>query len=201
MRSPLRAGIALACALSLSACGGGDGDVFISGSVSGNTKAGLVLTNNDGPRLDIAANQTSFTFPQLVETDASYNVKVVAAPDNTQPSNPADPSTGCKVVEGTGSGKAVFNVTSVRIVCTLKTYKLTARIIGSHGAGLELVNGSDRKVVDPAATSVEMAPIPEGAVYGLAVLSSPAGQTCTAANASGTMTTDGKTVDVTCTTP
>jgi hypothetical protein len=32
IRSPLRAGIALACALSLSACGGGDGDLYISGT-------------------------------------------------------------------------------------------------------------------------------------------------------------------------
>lgn len=201
IRSPLRAGIALACALSLSACGGGDGDVYVGGAVVGNTKAGLVVTNNDGPRLEIGANQSTFTFPELVETDAGYNVKVVAAPDNTQPSDPANPATGCKVLEGTGSGKAIFAISSVRIVCTLKSYKLTARINGAHGAGLELINGSDRKLVKPEETTVEMAPIPEGAVYGLAVLASPSGQTCTVPNPAGTMTTDGKIVDVNCTTP
>ena len=121
IRSPLRAGIALACALSLSACGGGDGDVYVGGTVTGNTKAGLVLTNNDGPRLEIAA-------------------------------------------------------------------------------GLEIVNGSDRKAVAPGDTEVQMTRIPEGAVYGVTVLAAP-GQTCAVANGSGTMDNVGKTVDLNCTTP
>lgn len=193
IRSPLRAGLALACALSLSACGGGDGDVYVGGTVVGNSQAGLVLTNNDGPRLEVPAGQNTFVFPDLVETDAGYNVKVVGSPANT---------TGCTVVEGTGTGKAVFSVTTVRIVCTLKTYPLTARVNGPHLAGLELINGSDRKSV-PAGettTTVEMAPIAEEAAYGVAVLASP-GQTCTVANGSGKMTTAGATVDVTCTTP
>jgi hypothetical protein len=191
IRSPLRAGIALACALSLSACGGGSGDVYVGGTVSGNTRAGLVVTNNDGPRLEIPAGATSFAFRELVSTDSNYNVKVLASPDNT---------TGCQVVNGTGSGKAVFNVTTVRIVCTLKTYPLTARINGPHPGPLELVNGADRKEVAPTETAVQMTEIAEDAVYGLAVLKSE-GQTCTIANGSGTMTTAGATVDVNCTTP
>jgi len=195
IRSHLRAGIALACALGLSACGGGDGDLYIGGSVSGNTKDGLAVTNNDGPRLEIKAGATSFVFPELVETDSRYNVKVVAWPDNTEGANGAP---GCQVVEGTGTGRAVFSVSSVRIVCTLKTFPLTARISGQRGAGLELVNGADRKVVAVGETSVNLLPIPEGAVYGVTVLKSPDGQTCSVANGSGTMGTQGKTVDVTC---
>jgi hypothetical protein len=194
IRSPLRAGLALACALSLSACGGSSGDVYVGGTVSGNTKAGLVVTNNDGPRLEIPANETSFAFKELVDTDSNYNVKVVASPDNT---------TGCEVVKGTGSGKAVFNVTTVRIVCTLKTYPLSARIIGPHPGTLELVNGSNFKPVpasDKTDETVEITRIPEDAVYGVAVLKSE-GQTCTIANGSGKMTTAGATVDVNCTTP
>lgn len=199
IRSPLRAGLALACALSLSACGGGDGDVAISGTVSGATEAGLVLTNNDGPPLPVAAGATSFVFPQLVETDSTYNVKVVASPANTEPA-PGD-TAGCKVLPGTGTGKAVFTVTTVRVVCNLKKYALAARINGSHGEGLELVNGADRKLVLPTESSVEVTRIPEGALYGVTVLTSPKGQTCTVANGTGTMSTAGATVDVTCTTP
>lgn len=193
IRSPLRAGLALACALSLSACGGGDGDVYVGGTVVGNSQAGLVLTNNDGPRLEVPAGQNTFVFPDLVETDAGYNVKVVASPANT---------TGCTVVEGTGTGKAVFSVTTVQIVCTLKTYPLTARVTGRHLAGLKLVNGADSREV-PAGdgpVDVNMAPIPADAPYGVAVLAAP-GQTCTVANGSNKMTTAGATVDVTCTTP
>jgi len=193
IRSPLRAGLALACALSLSACGGGDGDVYVGGSVVGNSKAGLAVTNNDGPRLEIPAGQSTFVFPDLVETDAGYNVKVVASPDNTE---------GCKVVEGTGTGKAVFSVTTVQIVCTLKTYPLTARVNGRHLAGLKLVNGADSREVPAGDTTVnvDMAPVPEDAPYGVTVLASP-GQTCTVANGSNKMTRAGATVDVTCTTP
>ncbi|MFC5480490.1 hypothetical protein [Massilia suwonensis] len=198
IRSPLRAGIALACALSLSACGGGDGDVFVGGTISGYTKSGLVLTNNDGPRYEVPVG-TTFVFPDLVETDATYNVKVVASPDNTQPSTPGG-TDGCKVVEGTGTGKAVFSISSVQVVCTLKTFPLTVRVNGSHAAGLEIVNGSDRKAVAPTDTVVQMSQIPEGAVYGVAVLAAP-GQTCTVANGSGTMDNVGKTVDLNCTTP
>jgi hypothetical protein len=199
IRSPLRAGLALACALSLSACGGSDGNLYVGGTVTGNTKAGLAVTNNGGPRLDIPAGATNFVFPDLIETDKTYNVQVVASPDNTKPSTPGG-TDGCKVVNGTGTGKAVFNVTTVRIVCTLQTYPLSARILGPHPGNLELVNGPDRKVVAPTDQTVQMAEIPEDAVYGLAVLKSE-GQTCTIANGSGKMTTAGKTVDVTCTTP
>jgi hypothetical protein len=199
IRSPLRAGLALACALSLSACGGSDGNLYVGGSVVGNTKAGLVVTNNDGPRLEIGAGASSFVFPDLVETDSTYNVKVVASPPNTKPSTPGG-TDGCQVVQGTGTGKAVFSVTTVRIVCTLQTYPLTARIIGPHPGTLELVNGSDRKVVAPTDATVQMTEIAEDALYGLAVLKSE-GQTCTIANGSGTMTTAGKTIDVTCTAP
>lgn len=203
IRSPLRAGLALACALSLSACGGGSGNLYVGGTVTGNTKAGLVLTNNDGPRLEVPANATSFVFKELVDTDSAYNVKVVASPDNTKPTTEGG-TDGCKVVNGTGTGKAVFNVSSVRVVCTLKTYPLTARITGPHPGNLEIVNGADSRKVPTGdgsvQTIVQMAEIAEDAVYGLAVLKSE-GQTCTIANASGTMTIPGKTVDVTCTVP
>ena len=198
IRSPLRAGLALACALSLSACGGGSGNLYVGGNVTGNTKAGLVVTNNDGPPLEIAANQTSFVFPALVETDSSYNVKVIASPPNTKPSTPGG-NDGCKVVQGTGTGKAVFNVSTVRIVCTLQTYPLTVRINGPHPGTLEIVNGADSRKVQPTESSVQMAEIAEDFAYGLAVLKSE-GQTCTIPNGSGKMTTAGATVDVNCTT-
>lgn len=190
IRSHLRAGIALACAFGLSACGGGDGDVYIGGTVSGNTKAGLVVTNNDGPRLEIAANQQEFFFPDRMETNERYNVKVVAFPDNT---------TGCTVSRGTG--KAVYSISNVAIACTLKTYPLTVRITQAPGTtrslNLELVNGPDRKVAKPGDTTVEMAPIPEGFAYGITILPENA-PNCTVVNGTGTMGTETKVVDVTC---
>ena len=183
IRSPLRAGIALACALSLSACGGGDGDVYISGTAVGVTKAGLVLTNNGGDDLAIGASGGNFTFATPVETDAGYNVAVKAVPPNVD-------GLGNCVVTG-GSGKAVFDITTVVVNCKIRTHELTGNIIGLGGAtGLELVNGADRKVIVPTGTdpqSFSMAPVTEDLPYGVTILRQPDGRTCTVENASGTM--------------
>ena len=187
MRSPLRAGLALACALSLSACGGGDGDVYVGGTAAGVTKAGLVLTNNGGDDLAVPVSG-SFFFPTRVETDAGYDVKVKSVPPNV------DGIANC-VVSG-GTGKAVFNITTVQVVCQIRTHALGGNIIGLEGAtGLELVNGADRKVITPAATTpgtvssqtFSMAPVTEDQAYGVTVLRQPDGRHCTVENATGKM--------------
>ncbi|MGJ9420105.1 hypothetical protein ACHAC9_20480 [Massilia sp. CMS3.1] len=183
IRSPLRAGLALACALSLSACGGGDGDVFIGGNVSGVTKAGLVLTNNDGDDLAVEPNSTSFFFATRVETDAGYNVKVKSVPPNVD-------GIGNCVVSG-GSGKAVFNITTVQVFCNIRTHKLSGNIIGLGSAtGLELVNGSDRQTIAPTGADPQtfnMAPVTEDLAYGVTILRQPAGRNCAVENGTGNM--------------
>ena len=56
--SILRAGVvALACALGLSACGGGSGDLYLTGSVLNVTKDGLVLTDVKFERLPPGASR------------------------------------------------------------------------------------------------------------------------------------------------
>jgi hypothetical protein len=182
IRSPLRAGIALACALSLSACGGGDGDVYISGTAYGVTKTGLVLTNNGGD--DLAVNASgSFVFSKLLETDAGYNVEVKAVPSNVEKKEDC-------VVTG-GSGKAVFTVTTVVVTCKIRSHALGGTIIGLAGApNLVLVNGSDRKDIAPAGTPTQtfaMSPVSEDTPYGISILRQPDGRTCTVEKPSGTM--------------
>jgi hypothetical protein len=179
IRSPLRAGIALACALSLSACGGGDGDLYVSGSATGVTKPGLVLTLNGGG--DLAVNQNGgFIFTELVETDARYEVKVKSVPPNVEKIE------DCVVTNGTG--RAVFNVTNVFVTCTIRQWALGGSIVGlGDAAGLELVNGNDRVVVPANATTFQMAKVSEESPYGITVLKQPAGRTCTVENGSATM--------------
>lgn len=179
IRSPLRAGIALACALSLSACGGGDGDLYVSGNATGVTKTGLVLQNNGGD--DLAVNQSGpFIFPGLVETDSRYNVTVKSVPANVE--KIAD----CVVTNGTG--RAVFNVSNVFVACTIRKWELGGTIVGLGDAtGLELVNGTDRLVVPANAVNFQMAKVSEESPYGISVLKQPAGRTCTVENSSGTM--------------
>ena len=184
IRSPLRAGIALACALSLSACGGSSGNLYISGTAINVTKPGLVLTNNGGDDLAVDASGR-FTFSKLVDTDAGYNVQVKSVPTNVEKKE------DCIVIRG--SGKAVFSVSDIEVICTIRSHALGGTIIGLAGASnLVLVNGSDRKDIAPAATATQtfaMAPVPEDSAYGISILRQPDGRTCTVEKPSGKMLT------------
>ncbi len=188
--SYLRAGAALACALALSACGGGDGDRVISGSFSGVTKPGLVLQNNGGS--DLVINPTNggignFYFPDMVETDSNYNVTAKSFPSNAET---------CTVTNG--KGKVAIDINTIYVECIIRQHELKGTVTGLTG-NLVLVNGSDRVTVAPGATSFTMAKVNEDAPYGIAILTQPDNQTCTVANGSGTVgQADITNVTVTC---
>lgn len=189
--SYLRAGAALACALTLSACGGSDGNMVIGGQFSGVTKVGLVLTNNGGNDLAVVPTGTGtgdFYFSGLAESDDKYDVQVKSVPSNVQE---------CKPFYNTG--RVVYDVLSIRIVCTLKQHELKGAVSGLTGANLVLVNGSDRVAIPAGATSFTMTKVAEDAPYGITVLTQPDNQTCTVANGTGTMgANDVTNVAVTC---
>lgn len=185
IRSPLRAGIALVCALGLSACGGGDGDVYIGGEASGVTKPGLVLTNNGGS--DLAIEQSGgFVFKDPVETDSRYDIKVKSVPPNVEGID--------KCVVTNGTGRAVFNINNVLVRCTIRQRELGGTIIGLGDAPkLILVNGTDKVEIAPNATEFKMAKVSEESPYGVTILRQPDGRTCTVENGIGEM----KAADVT----
>lgn len=188
--SYLRAGAALACALALSACGGGDGDRVIGGSFSGVTKPGLVLQNNGGS--DLVINPTNggvgnFYFPDMVETDSDYNVTAKSFPSNAET---------CTVTNG--KGKVAIDISNIFVACTIRKHELKGTVSGLAG-NLVLVNGSDRVALAPGATAFTMAKVDEDAPYGIAILTQPDNQTCTVANGTGTMgANDVTNVAVTC---
>jgi hypothetical protein len=167
--------------------------MVISGGFSGVTKPGLILTNNGGSDLVVPPTNTGtgqFYFPDLADTDDKYDVKVKG---NSIPSNAAK----CEVFNG--SGRVVYDVTNIAVICTLKQHELKGTVTGLTGANLVLVNGSDRVAVPAGATSFSMAKINEDAPYGIAVLTQPDNQTCTVANGTGTMgANDVTNVAVTC---
>ena len=78
--------------------------------VSGLSGSGLVLQDNGGNNLPVAASG-SFTFTTAVASGGAYAVTVL-----TQPSNPVQ---NCVVTNGSGNASA--NVTNVQVTCTAVT--------------------------------------------------------------------------------
>jgi hypothetical protein len=187
--SYLRVGVAaLACALGLSACGGSSGQLLLGGVVSGVTKDTLVLQNNGAHDYAIKSSG-QFYFPDLVGVDEQYNVTVKSFPSNVE---------SCTVTNG--SGRSAFNVTSIIVVCTLKTHALGGTVTGLGTAGgLVVVNGTDKVAIPAGATSFSMAKVGEDSPYGITVLTQPAGLACAVVNGTGTMgTSDINNVSLSC---
>jgi hypothetical protein len=176
--SILRAGVALACALGLAACGGGSGDLLLQGTIySGVTKAGLILTNNGGDDLVIPAGATSFQFSRAVSTDDEFNIEVKQYPSNVKT---------CTIINGKARAN-YYTIAQVSMSCEIKTHPLVIKINGLSTNGLVVVNGTDRKEVQPNLPTLAMNPVYEDGAYGITILTQPTGQTCTVSNGSATM--------------
>jgi hypothetical protein len=169
----------------LTACGGshhnnptGPSSVTLGGSVAGLTAAGLVLANGSDT-VTVAANATSYQFPTAIAAGAAYSVSV-----QTQP-------TGETCTVANPSGTASANVTDANVSCTANapvTYTLGGSVSGLTAAGLVLANGSDTVTVAANATSYQFpTAVAQGSSYTVSVHTQPAGETCTVANATGTM--------------
>jgi hypothetical protein len=197
--SYLRAGV-LACAVALSACGGGGEDVLVGGSITGLTKDSLVLQINGGSDQTLAANAQTFYFP--FKSDSTFEITVKSSPPNAT----------CNVVAGGKGTTSNFNLTNVLVRCDIKTHKLSGTVTGlGNATGLVLINGADRQPVTPVAqtgadgstvyppVTVEFAPVAEEAPYGVTILTAPNGKSCSVANGVGKMgTTDITNVQVSC---
>jgi 6-phosphogluconolactonase (cycloisomerase 2 family) len=150
----------------------------IGGSIKGLTGSGLILQDNGGGNLTVAANATSFTFPTKVASGLAYAVTVL-----TPPSSPAQT---CTVTGGTGTVGA-SNVTTVSIACVNTGFTIGGSISGLTGSGLVLQdNGGDNLTVPANATSFTFkTPVLAAANYAVTVLTQPANQTCTVTGGSG----------------
>jgi len=187
--------VSLACALVLSACGGGGGDLTLGGAVQNVTKDGLVLQNNGGDDTAVVYPYTSFQFGNRVSTDDQFNITVAHIPDN---------ASECHVNNGKARAN-YYSIYQISVACTIKQHALTVEVTNSTGVGITIVNGADKKDVLAGVTSasVSMSPVNEGSPYGITVLSTPAGKTCTVSggsngNGTGTMGQVDTTVTVSC---
>jgi uncharacterized repeat protein (TIGR03803 family) len=149
----------------------------LQGTISGLNGPGLVLANGTDT-LAVSSGATSFMMPTPVAYTSSYGVTV-----QTQP-----PGLACAIGNSVGTMPASA-VTDVAITCTDQPFSLGGTISGlGNNAGLTLTNGSDTLAVAAGSTSFKMpTPVAFGNSYSVAVQMAPAGLTCTAGNASGTM--------------
>jgi hypothetical protein len=105
----------------------------IGGTVTGLTGTGLVLQNNAGDDLTVAANGT-FTFATSIDSGAAYAVTV-----QTQPSGP---SQTCSVTGDSGTVGG-GNVTSVVVNCATNTYTIGGTATGLLGTVVLQNNAGD----------------------------------------------------------
>lgn len=203
MRSILRTTVALACAVSLASCGGGNtGTLYLAGQFSGVTLDGLTLQNNGGADLAIAGvagGQGTFQFKDLVPSDSIYNVTIKKDANGKEilPANVQSCS-----LSGNSGNTGLYSVGSVILTCTIKTHALTGKITGLGTGTVVLINGANQVSVTGTGldeTPLTMAPVSEGFPYGITVLTQPAGKTCSVTNGVATMgTADATNVVVAC---
>jgi hypothetical protein len=178
--SYLRAVTALLCAVILSACGGNNGSLALSGTITydppGASLTGLVLVNNgNGEKITIEAGTASFIFTKLLAVDEKFDVQVA-----TQPTGAV-----CKAISDTANtGTAsVYTVYYLGFTCTANRYVLGGAVKGLTGTGLVLANGADTTAVLPNGGADVKFTFPtkvaNSAQYGVSILTQPAGQTCT----------------------
>jgi hypothetical protein len=206
----LRALCVLVPVLGLAACSNGrgsvdesDGDgggqqqappkVTIGGTVAGLAGSGLVLQNNGGDDLAVSV-AGAFTFGTSVDSGSPYNVTVLT--------QPASPSQTCTVASAAGTATA--NITSVTVTCSTGTFGVGGSVSGLSGSGLVLRNnGGDDLPIASNGSFTFATELASGSAFAVSVAAQPTrpSQTCTAADASGTIGSgDVRTVKVTCST-
>lgn len=193
----------LALLSALAACSNGTGSVdeqpppaqaedsfAIGGTVSGLVGSGLVLQNNGGGNLPVAADG-SFAFAERLATGVAYNVTVL--------SQPTSPSQSCTVASGSGSvGSA--DISNVAVTCATGQFAIRGTVSGLTGSGLVLQNngGNDLPISANGAFSF-VNRLAAGETYTVTVRTQPSGQSCVVRNSSGTIQGgDASNVEVEC---
>jgi hypothetical protein len=150
----------------------------VGGTVSGLAGSGLILQNNGGGDLTIAADG-AFTFTGRSAAGAAYSVTVL--------SQPTGPSQTCAVSNGSGS-IASANVTNIAVTCATGQFSVGGNVSGLTGTGLVLQNNGGDDVAVTANGGFAFANrLVNGATYNVTVKSQSSGQSCVVRNASGTI--------------
>lgn len=161
----------------------------VAGTIDGLTTGGLVLRNNGGDDLAIAADAATFQFATPVAQGGGYSVTVAAQPVGLT----------CTVGNGTGSNVRA-DVGNVRIACATSVFSIGGTVSGLSGSGLILQNNAGDDLAVPAsATSFEFATrVAYNGNYAVTIAAQPAGQTCSVTHGSGIATTQPGDIAVAC---
>lgn len=172
---------------SLAACGGST-TVTLGGSVSGLVTPGLVLING-GDTVAVPANATTYTFPAQIDNHGRFAVSVRDQPQRHT----------CYVAGGSGLATGLA-ITTANVYCNVNTNTVGGSVTGLTKSGLELVNGTDRLLIDASATKFTFVnEVADGTIYGVTILNQPAGQNCTVKNGTAKMgDVDVTNVEVSC---
>ncbi len=166
----------------------------VSGTAAGLSGAGLVVQNNLGNDLAIAANGT-FTFTTTIASGQPYSVSV-----KSQPSNPSQTCT-LSAPSGTVTNG---NIVTVALNCSTNKYTIGGSASGLAGTGLVLRNNNTEDVtLNGNGAYAFGTPIASGAAYSVAIKTQPTNpsQTCVLTTPSGTVSSSNvSSVGVACTT-
>ena len=161
----LRSMLAAACAVTLAACGGSGGNLYLQGAVSGLAKDGLILLNN-GESLPVPAGQGQFVFTKLIKTDDRYDITIAQQPKGAV----------CTITNGVGKASS-YSVSTAFVNCKTNSYPLSGAITGLNADGLRLVMGPNG--ISPLAGATTYAfSVDDGAAYGISILTQPTGLMC-----------------------
>lgn len=148
-------------------------------TVGGLKGTGLVLQNNEGDDLPVAADG-SYPFTTAIPPGKPYKVTVA--------NQPSGPSQTCTVTKGEGTAAGVDVV--VNVDCVTATYPVGGTVVGL-GAGKEvkLQNNAGNDITVTGDGPFTFPPVGSGNAFHVTILSSSPGTTCNVSGGDGTVVT------------
>ncbi len=168
-------------------------NVVISVTVSGLAGSNLVLQDNGGDNLSIAANGKA-SFATALASGSPFAVTVL--------SQPVLPTQNCVVANGTGTASLAAGP-AITVTCTTVAFPVSVNLAGLAGGSVVFQdNGADNLTLTANGTFAFPTQIASGSAYSVSVLTQPTtpSQTCIVPNNAGTVTSGPVTVNATCTT-
>lgn len=182
----IRSGLALLCAATLAACGGGNGNMVLGGTIIGLTQPNMLLKNGSW-EVKPGAGDTTFRFADLIADDKNFFIEIAKQPDNSK----------CTIANNRNKANT-YTVVQTVVTCVTDSYALGGTVTGldAGDGSLVLANGKETAAVPKPATAgapvkFSLPMVMVGAPYGVTVLTSPGGtaKNCVVSNGNGVMGT------------